>query len=396
MNRDDFPLLERQLQGKDIIYFDSAATSLTPTPVVLAMQAYYEHYTANVHRGSSSLGQMATEAYETGRKIIADFINASTEETIFTRNCSESLNTAAQIICERLSPGDEILCPVSEHHSNFVVWQQLALKYDLLFTVFPITKEGDITIELLQQHISDKTKVVTFAHISNVLGVVQPVKDITHFLKTKDIFVVIDGAQGIVHEPVDMKELQVDAYCFSGHKVLGPTGIGVLYMKKELLEEATPLLYGGEMIAQVSEEESTWNDLPWKFEVGTPPIAEVIGLAAAIIYFQEHNDYNYLHQLTDYTREKLETIQGLTLYGTANPKASVFSFTIDRVHALDIAHMLNAKGIQIREGHLCAQPLRKHFDVESFARISLLGYNTTSEIDNCIVALQEAVSLLRQ
>ena len=395
MNREDFPLLSKEFNGKKIVYFDSAATSLTPTPVVLAMQAYEEQYTANVHRGSSTLSQLATDAFESGRSVIAEFLGAKTTETIFTRNCTESLNLAAQLCCAQLQAGDEILCPVSEHHSNFVVWQQLAKKHNLTFTVMEVKADGKITPELLTSYITEKTKVFTFAHVSNVLGVVQPVKELARIAKQKGITVVVDGAQGIVHEKIDVKDLGVDYYAFSAHKLFGPTGLGILYGKEELLAAGTPLTYGGEMIATVTKEHTTWNELPWKYEAGTPAIAQVIGTAAAVLYVQDHHDYSYLKELTAYTRKQLETIDTLTLYGTDEEKTSVFSFTIEGVHASDLAHLLNAKGFQLREGHLCAQPLLKEFGIASFARISLLSYNTTEEVDNFITALKETVQTLR-
>lgn len=396
MNRDDFPILQRQVKGNKLIYLDSAATALTPLPVTMAMQQYYEKFNANVHRGSSTLGQEATDAYENARNVIAKFIGSTREETLFTKNCTEALNMAANIACERLQPGDEILIPISEHHSNFVVWQQIALQKNLKFRTIPINKEGKITLELLEKYVQPNTKLVAFAHISNVLGILQPVMEITRFLHKKNIMVVVDGSQGIVHEPVNVKNLEVDFYAFSAHKVLGPTGIGVLYAKKDLLQEGTPQLYGGEMIQNVSVEHTTWNDLPWKFEAGTPPIAEAIGLATALLYYQNEHDPEYLNQLTAYTRTKLEQVPGLELYGTAREKTSVFAFTVEGVHAMDLAQFLDGKGIQLREGHHCAQPLLKHLGVSSLARISLLGYNTTQEIDTCIEELKKATEKLKQ
>jgi len=387
MNREDFPLIEQN------VYLDNGATTQKPIQVIERLNRYYLNENANVHRGVYKLSQLATLAYEEARTTIAGFINAGEKEVIFTRGTTESINlTASSFVEPHVKEGDEILITHMEHHSNIVPWQLVCEKTGAVLKVIPVTDSGDLELDKLNDLFSEKTRFLSLTHISNVLGTVNPVKEIIKKAHDKGIAVLIDGAQAIARTSVDVKDLNADFYAFSGHKMYGPTGIGVLYGKTEFLNRMRPYQSGGDMIRRVTLEKTTWNDLPYKFEAGTPNIAGAVGLAEAVRYLNsiEMNKIeDYENSLLQYGEDKLRDIEGLKLIGTPEKRAAVLSFTLGDAHPHDIAHELSMKNIAVRAGHHCAQPLMNRFKVPATIRASFGLYNTEEEIDQLVEALPQ-------
>ncbi|PLT33981.1 cysteine desulfurase [Bacillus sp. V5-8f] len=389
-----FPILDQEVNGQPLVYLDSAATSQKPVSVIKAVEEYYRTYNSNVHRGVHTLGTKATDAYEGSREKARKFINAaSTEEIIFTRGTTTSLNTVARSYGgANLSEGDEIVISYMEHHSNIIPWQQIAKETGASLKYVPLQEDGTISLDNMEQTVTERTKIVSIMHVSNVLGVINPIKEIAAIAHRNGAIMVVDGAQSAPHLKIDVRDLNCDFYAFSGHKMVGPTGIGVLYGKKEHLEKMEPIEFGGEMIDFVGLYESTWKELPWKFEGGTPIIAGAIGLGAAIDFLEEvglDNIEAHEHKLAAYALEKMSAIEGLTIYGPndASQRAGVVTFNIEDVHPHDVATVLDAEGIAVRAGHHCAQPLMKWLDVSATARASFYLYNTEEDIDKLVEGL---------
>ena len=393
--KQDFQIFDQKVNGKQLVYLDSAATSLTPKVVVDAVVDYYNKYNANIHRGVYKLSELATIKYEEAHKKVADFINAEFEEVIFTKGTTESLNLLAYTI--DFKEGDEIVLTEMEHHSNLVPWQQIAKKKNLKVKYIKINEEGNLDVNSAKSLITDKTKVVSIVHMSNVLGTINNVKEIASLAHQKGALMVVDAAQSVPHMKVDVKDLDCDFLAFSGHKMFGPTGTGVLYGKKELLEKLSPFMYGGDMISEVTFENSTWNDLPWKFEAGTPNIAGGIGLGAAVDYINKigiENIKDYTESLTKYALEELNKI-GVKVFGPES-RGPVISFSVEGVHPHDVSAILDKYGVAVRGGHLCAMPLvNEVFDVKSVCRISLHVYNTKEDIDNAIEGLKKVKEIFK-
>ncbi|ATD30910.1 cysteine desulfurase [Macrococcoides bohemicum] len=393
--RKDFPILTEQVNGKDIIYLDSSATSQKPSSVIEKTKYYYEHMNANVHRGVHTLGTRATDGYENARERVRSFINAKYfEEIIFTRGTTTAINTVAHSYGDiAVSEGDEIVITEMEHHANLVPWQQLAKRKKAVLKYIPLESDGTVTLENVRATVTSKTKIVAMAHVSNVLGTINDVKSIAEIAHENGAVMVVDGAQAIPHMNVDVTDLNCDFYAFSGHKMLGPTGIGVLYGKKEYLNQMEPIEFGGDMIDFVGLQDSTWTELPTKFEAGTPLIAEAVGLAEAINYLSNigmDNVLAYEHELTTYAYEKMSEIEGLEIYGpTADKRAGLITFNLEGVHPHDLATALDSHGIAIRAGHHCAQPLMKWLGQSSTARASFYIYNTKEEVDQLVQSLKE-------
>ncbi|MGE7761675.1 cysteine desulfurase [Peribacillus sp. NPDC097895] len=389
-----FPILDQEVNGQPLVYLDSAATSQKPAAVIEAIEQYYRGYNSNVHRGVHTLGTKATDAYEGAREKVRKFINASsTEEIIFTRGTTTSLNTVARSYGgANVKEGDEIVISYMEHHSNIIPWQQLAREKGAVLKYIPLQEDGTISIDDVRATITDATKIVSIMQVSNVLGVINPVKEIAKIAHEHNAVMVVDGAQSTPHLKVDVRDLDCDFFAFSGHKMVGPTGIGVLYGKKELLEKMEPIEFGGEMIDFVGLYESTWKELPWKFEGGTPIIAGAIGMGAAIDFLEEiglDHIERHEHKLAAYAMEKMSAIEGITIYGPkdSEKRAGVVTFNINDVHPHDVATVLDADGIAVRAGHHCAQPLMKWLDVSSTARASFYLYNTEEDIDKLVSGL---------
>lgn len=393
--REDFPLLQQKFNGKQIVYLDNAATSQKPKQVIEAINDYYTTYNANVHRGLNFLSQKATNAYEEAHEKVAKFINASSiEEIVFTKNATESLNLLAYSLGNQLNEGDEVIVSVMEHHANLVPWQELAKRKKIKLKFAQITKEGTLDLENLESLITNKTKIVSLSHASNILGTINPVEKISKIVRDSGAYFILDSAQAAPHSKIDVKKIGVDFIAFSGHKMLGPTGIGVLYGKKELLEEIPPFLTGGDMIANVSLEGSTWNKLPWKFEAGTPNIVGGIGFGVAIDYLEKiglENIETYEQKILKYGLKRLKEIEGMIFYGPENsPRTAIISFNLNKVHPHDVAQILDENAIAIRSGNHCAQPLMNEMGIEGVARASLYIYNNEQEIDKLANALEQA------
>jgi cysteine desulfurase/selenocysteine lyase len=397
--RKDFPILKRKVHGKQLVYLDNAATTQKPKAVIDAIKDYYENYNANIHRSIHVLGEEATAAYEEAHKKVADFINADFEEVIFTKSTTESLNLLAYSLTSDLKPGDEIVISEMEHHSNFVPWQQLALKKNLKLKFIEINKDGTLNDESIKNNITNKTKIVSITHVSNVLGTVNDVKKIAKIAHENNALMIVDAAQSVPHMKVDVKDLDVDFLAFSGHKMLGPTGIGVLYGKKELLKEMQPFLYGGEMIKEVTFKQTKFNDLPWKFEAGTPNIAQGIGLGYAIDYLNKigmENIENHEKGLVKYAYEKLSKIKEVEIYGPSTEKRSgLIAFNVKGIHAHDTSQILDGEGIAIRAGHHCAMPLASKLGIAASARASFYLYNTKEEIDKLIEGIHKVIKVFK-
>lgn len=396
--RQDFPILHQEHHaGVPLIYLDNAATSQKPLRVIEAIDKYYRQYNANVHRGIHKLSEAATSAYEESRLKIRKFINAASKrEIIFTRGTTESINLVAQTWGRaNLKPGDVVVSSVMEHHSNIVPWQILAAEKGFTIRYIPVLPDGILDIETLNSLLqTEPVKLVTVMHVSNVLGTVNPVEEIIQMAHAVGALVLVDGAQSIPHMPVDVQALDADFFAFSGHKMIGPTGVGVLYGKRAYLEAMPPWMGGGDMISSVKLEGSTWNDLPYKFEAGTPAIAEVIGLGHAVDYLSALGmDKIHAHDqaITEYALERLAEVPSLTVFGPdASKKGAVAAFQFGDIHAHDVAQLLDAEGIAVRAGHHCAMPLHEHLKVSATARASFYLYNTTSEVDALIEALYKA------
>ncbi|RAS87505.1 cysteine desulfurase [Priestia endophytica] len=389
--REQFPILHQEVNGNPLVYLDSAATSQKPLKVIEAVDKYYREYNSNVHRGVHTLGTRATDGYEGAREKVRKFINASsTEEVIFTRGTTTALNTiAASYGRENVGEGDEIVITYMEHHSNIIPWQQVAKATGATLKYIPLTDDGSLDLEEVRNTVTSNTKIVAIMHVSNVLGTINPVKEIARIAHENEAVMVVDGAQSAPHMKVDVQDLDCDFYAFSGHKMGGPTGIGVLYGKKALLEKMEPVEFGGEMIDFVNLYDSTWKELPWKFEGGTPIIAGAIGLGAAIDFLEDvglDNIAAHEHKLAQYALEKLSTVEGITIYGPKE-RAGVVTFNLDEVHPHDVATVLDADGIAVRAGHHCAQPLMKYLNVSATARASFYLYNTEEEIDHFVSSL---------
>jgi cysteine desulfurase/selenocysteine lyase len=389
--RQQFPILQQEVNGHPLVYLDSSATSQKPQAVIDAVENYYRHDNSNVHRGVHTLGTRATEKYEGAREKVRRFINAaSTQEIIFTRGTTTAINMVAHSYGrENLTAGDEIVITPMEHHSNIIPWQQVAKATGATLKYMPLQPDGTIKLEDAEETITKNTKIVAITHVSNVLGTVNPVKDMAKIAHKNGAVILLDGAQGAPHLKLDVADLDCDFYAFSGHKMGAPTGIGVLYGKKQFLENMEPFEFGGEMIDFVNLYDSTWKELPWKFEGGTPIIAGAIGLGAAIDFLNEVGmDAITEHeaQLADYAMQQLRNIDGITIYGPEK-RAALVTFNLDDVHPHDTATALDAEGIAVRAGHHCAQPLMRWLDVTATARASFYLYNTEEDVDRLVKGL---------
>jgi cysteine desulfurase/selenocysteine lyase len=377
----DFPIFN----SSDLIYLDNASTTQKPSKVLKEIDSFYKETNANVHRAIYSIGNEATRRFESAREKVAKFINApSSKEIVFTSGATESINLLARSLVSNLEPGDEILLSAMEHHSNIVPWQMMAEKFKVKIKYLPINKIGELDLNNSEQYFTSRTKIVSITHISNVLGTINPIEDLSKMAHKVGALFISDGAQGVPHMQVDVAKLGCDFYAFSGHKMLGPTGIGVLWGKTKLLEELDPFMGGGEMIETVSFEESTWNEIPYKFEAGTPNIAQAVGLGAAVDYLDSigmKNIQEHEKKLTDYAFDKIKDIEGIRIHGSSKKKSGVISFNIKDIHPQDLAQFLDQDNIAIRVGHHCAQPLLSLLNETSTARISFYIYNSEEDID---------------
>ena len=393
--REDFPILKRKINNNDLIFFDNGATTQKPIQVIDAISDYYKNYNSNIHRSVYTLGDESEKIYEESKHLVKEFINANShEEIIYTSGTTESMNFIARIIEQDVEDGDEIILTYMEHHANLIPWQQLAIRKNLTLRFLDLDELGRININQLKELINDKTKIVSICHTSNVLGNINPVYEIGSLLKDKDIYFVVDAAQSVPHMKIDVEKINCDFLAFSAHKMCGPTGIGVLYGKKNLLEKFDPVEFGGGMIGVVEEKSSTWAILPDKFEAGTPLLAEAAGLGATIKYLEDiglENIESYTKELTKYLYDELSKISNIKIYGTneIGDRVSLVSFNLEGVHPHDLTSFLDEKGICIRAGHQCTQPLLGKLGTYSVARASLYFYNTKEEIDFFIQVLKE-------
>ena len=394
--RTNFPVLHRKVYDKPLIYFDSAASAQKPVQVLMCEEKLHNDYYGNIHRGAHFMADKATEHFENVRTQVRNFINAAhREEIIFTKGATESINLVAFSFCEAfLNEGDEIIVSEMEHHANIVPWQMAAIRKKARIVKLPFNDAGVLEVEKLSELITPKTKLITVAHVSNVLGTINPVNEIIRIAHQKNVPVLVDGAQAVPHLKVDVQEMDADFYVFSAHKMYGPNGVGILYGKKELLEQMPPYQGGGEMIAEVSFEGTTYNELPWKFEAGTPNITGVIAFGAAISFLNETGlteIATWEHSLLEYATEKLKTISGIKIYGEASEKSGVISFNIEGIHPYDLGMLLDKMGVAVRTGHLCADTVMAHFGIDGCVRISFGMYNTKEEIDIFIAALHKII-----
>jgi len=392
--RSDFPILHQRVNGHQLVYLDNAATSQKPKAVIDAIVRYYEHDNANIHRGVHYLSQRATEEFESARKVVQSFINAAEpREIIFVRSATEAINLVAQTYGrQHLGIGDEVLITAMEHHSNIVPWQLLCEEKQAKLQVAPINDRGELIPAEFERLLNSRTRIVALGHVSNALGTINPIKQITAMAHARNIPVLVDGAQAAPHVRIDVQQLDCDFYAFSGHKIYGPTGIGVLYGKAAVLEAMPPYQGGGDMISSVTFEKTTYNKLPHKFEAGTPDMSGAVGLRAAIEYLNRvgiENLAEYEHELLTYATQKVSAIPGVRLIGTAKEKAGVLSFIMDGVHPHDIGTILDQEGIAIRTGHHCAQPVMQRFGVDATARASFALYNTKEEVDVLVRGIQK-------
>lgn len=392
-----FPILNQEINGHPLVYLDSAATSQKPVQVIEALKHYYEFDNSNVHRGVHTLGNRATEKYEGAREKVQKFINAaSTEEIVFVRGTTTAINLVAQSYGRaNVEEGDEIVITYMEHHSNIIPWQQLAKERGAVLKYIELEEDGTISLEQVRAAITDRTKIVSMVYVSNVLGTMNPVKEVAEIAHAVGAVMVVDGAQAAPHLKIDVQQLDCDFFAFSGHKMVGPTGIGVLYGKKALLNDMEPVEFGGEMIDFVGLYDSTWKELPWKFEGGTPIIAGAVGLGAAIDFLNEvglSEIEKHEHQMAAYAMEKMNGIEGLQIYGPKDPgkRAGIVTFNLNDVHPHDVATVLDMSGIAVRAGHHCAQPLMKWLEVTATARASFYLYNDESDIDRLVEGLRSA------
>lgn len=393
MDNNDFPILHQKVNDEDLVYLDNAATSQKPKSVIEAMEKFYYEDNANVHRGVHTLAERSTEMFEAAREKIRAFINAkSSKEIIYTKGTTDSLNMVAQSYGENIHEGDEIVISILEHHSNLIPWQQLAIKKNAKLKYINLTDDGELDMKQAEELITDKTKIVSVTQVSNVLGVINPVKKLAELAHKHGAVMVVDGAQSTPHMPVDVQDLDCDFFAFSGHKMLSETGIGVLYGKEDLLNAMTPVEYGGEMIEFVKKYDTTWNELPWKFEAGTPNIAGAISLGYAIDYLntigmQKIADYE--HQIVSYVMPKLLAIDDLEVYGPKDPDkhTAVISFNLKGLHPHDLATGLDMEGVAVRAGHHCAQPLMTYLGLSATARASFYFYNSLEDADKLVDAI---------
>jgi cysteine desulfurase/selenocysteine lyase len=397
--REEFPILNQQVNGKPLIYFDNAATNQKPKRVIDALSTYYEKYNANIHRGIHTLAEKATRAYEDTRLAMQEFIHAKhVEEIIFTRGVTESVNLVASSYGRAfLKEGDEIILSGLEHHSNIVPWQMIAEEKKAVIKVITITSSGEIDIDHYRQLLSSRTKIVAVNHASNSLGTINPIKEMITMAHEVGAVVLIDGAQASAHLAIDVIDLGCDFYCISSHKMYGPTGTGILYGKKELLEKMPPYMGGGEMIKDVTFARTTYNELPYKFEAGTPNIADVVALKEAVGFINQlgkENIASHEYELLSYATQKLASLSSVRMIGTASKKVSVQSFVIEGIHPFDIGQMLDARGIAVRTGHHCTQPLMDSLGLEGTVRASFAVYNTKEEIDVLIDGLKRIIKFL--
>jgi cysteine desulfurase/selenocysteine lyase len=398
--RREFPILHQQVNGRDLVYFDNAATSQKPKAVIDALIGYYTGYNANIHRGIHTLAEKATKAYEETRVTAKHFINgASEQEIIFTRGVTESINLVASSYGRAfLNDGDEVIVSGLEHHSNIVPWQLIAEQKKATVKAIPVFDNGELDIDAFKKLLSSKTKVVSVNHASNSLGTINPVKEIIKLAHEVGAVVLIDGAQAGAHLEIDVQDMDCDFYCLSSHKMYGPTGTGILYGKKELLEKMPPYQGGGEMIKEVTFEQTTYNDLPYKFEAGTPNIADVVAFKYAMDFITtlgKENIAAHEHELLSYATERVTKLKGVKPVGTAKNKVAVLSFTVEGIHHFDIGQMLDARGIAVRTGHHCTQPLMDRFCIEGTVRASFAVYNTKQEIDQLVEGLERIINFMK-
>ncbi len=399
MNREDFPILTQQVYNRPLVYLDNAATTQKPQVVIDALQHYYETINSNIHRGVHYLSQLATNEFEAARRCVQQFINAAHDyEIIFTRGATEAINlVAASFGRTYIQRGDEIIISEMEHHSNIVPWQFLCEDRGAVLRVIPISDEGMLDMEAYTALFSEKTKIVAVSHVSNTLGTINNVAEIVRIAHSHGVPVMLDGAQAVAHEPVDVQALDCDFYCFSGHKMYAPMGVGVMYGKERWLNEMKPYQGGGEMISSVTFEKTTYNDLPFKFEAGTPAVGDVIGLRIAIEYMQSigvERIRDYETELLHYGMERLSQIEGIRFIGTAPHKAAVISFLLGTSHPYDVGVLLDHQGVAVRTGHHCTQPIMSHYGIPGTARASLALYSSKEDIDRLAEALLKAKSML--
>lgn len=398
--RNDFPILKSKVNGKDLVYFDNGATAQKPQQVIDAIVNYYSSENSNIHRGVHTLSQRATGHYEKARVTVQKHIHAAEQqEIIFTRGTTESINLVANSFAHVLTKGDEIIISETEHHSNILPWQKLCEEKNALLRVIPVNENGELILSEFEKLLSSKTKIVSVTHVSNTTGIISDAKKIISLAHAKNIPVLLDGAQAVPHMQVDMQELDCDFYCFSGHKVFGPTGIGVLYAKKNQIEKLNTYQVGGGTIKTVTFEKTEYAEGPLRFEAGTPNIEGAIGLTAALDYIDSigmETIADYEHQLTHYATQKLKQIDGLKIYGDVDPdsKAAVISFNVKNIHPFDIGTILDKQGVAVRTGHHCTQPLMEHFKIPGTVRASFAFYNTKEEIDVFVAALEKAIKML--
>ena len=391
--RKEFPVLRTKVHEKKLIYLDNAATTQKPNQVISSITDFYTKYNSNVHRGIHNLSEMATLQFELARKTVSKFINADFEEIVFTSGTTESLNLLANSLGSELNSNDEVVLTIMEHHSNLIPWQQMSKKIGFKLKFIGITSDGKLDMNQAKSLITKNTKIVSVVHVSNAIGTINPIKEIIDLAHNAGAISIIDAAQSVPHMTIDVKKLDCDFLVFSGHKMLGPTGIGVLYGKRTLLENMQPFLYGGNMIREVKLETSTWADLPEKFEAGTPNISGAIGLAAAITYLTRigmNSIESYEKELLNYASEQLSTIKGITIYGPKDERSCVLSFNVDGIHPHDISTLLDREGVAVRGGHHCTMPLMKVLDLTGTVRASFYFYNTFEEVDGLVKAIIRA------
>mgnify|MGYP003313113695 FL=1 len=398
--REEFPILHQKINGEDLVYLDNAASTQKPKAVINAIKDYYENDHSNVHRGVHTLSVRATEAYENAREKVSQFVNSPNKnQIIFTKGTTESINLIAGSLTNLIEKNDEILITAMEHHSNIVPWQELCKRTGAILKIIPINDNGEILIDKYTEMVTNKTKLVSVVHLSNTLGTINPIEEIIDTAKLNNAITVIDGAQSAGHLLVDVQELDCDFYLFSGHKVFGPTGIGVLYGKENILNQIDPYQFGGEMILKVTFEETTYNGLPHKFEAGTPNIAGAVGIGASIDFINSLDRelcHQYEMSLHDYALEKLEQFDDIRIIGRSSKKSAIISFVIDGIHPHDIGTIINQKGIAVRTGHHCTMPLMDFYGIPGTVRASFSIYNNNAEVDKLIDAIKLAIKMLKQ
>ena len=398
--REDFPILHQKINGEELVYLDNAASTQKPKAVINAIKDYYENDHSNVHRGVHTLSVRATEAYENAREKVSQFVNSPNKnQIIFTKGTTESINLIAGSLTNLIEKNDEILITAMEHHSNIVPWQELCKRTGAILKIIPINDNGEILIDKYTEMVTNKTKLVSVVHLSNTLGTINPIEEIIDTAKLNNAITVIDGAQSAGHLLVDVQELDCDFYLFSGHKVFGPTGIGVLYGKENILNQIDPYQFGGEMILKVTFDETTYNGLPHKFEAGTPNIAGAVGIGASIDFINSLDRelcHQYEMSLHDYALEKLEQFDDIRIIGRSSKKSAIISFVIDGIHPHDIGTIINQKGIAVRTGHHCTMPLMDFYGIPGTVRASFSIYNNHAEVDKLIDAIKLAIKMLKQ